>query len=667
MGLKIIASAVGKFGGKLEGQVYEVLRREYTSLVKKVSEQTGLTDFTMEILDVSYPNRKRISVTVTSSDRRFVIKRTFEEFPGKPVKLTNDLFMLSKDLQGKNIANMVNRHGLATLRAFGGHEIRVHANIDIGGYAWLRKGFVPDSWTGITRFINKSTAVSSSFKQKWSKLSDSQRRVFVLSDAFRAAKPALLGTDWYGTADTRSASIVKALIGEPFNETPGPAPTPAPRPTPPPATRPAPPPAPTPPPAPAARRPRPSRARAAVAARNAAAAPPALPAAPAAPERAPRRPRPSRSRAARQARAAASAGRFTPEGQVLHDSLVRFQVYLERLKVGEMRGMDKGIRKMDTTIQALLNSTGDAPSQAKLNVLLAQMRQQMGVIATETSAAHLQALEKFSAYAAEFHLQTVGLVVPPTAPALEAVPTAAAWAGALTAPIQATGALMEPFVATWGRSAIAKVEGAVRTGYAQGKTTQQIVQVIRGTQAAGYRDGLLGGVIKREANAMVRTSLQHVSSSAQQLVYETNEDVVDGYIWISTLDSRTSDTCQALDLQEFKVGHGPVPPIHINCRSTTIPKIKGVDLLSETTRSSKGDEGGQQVPASQSYFSWLQTQPASFQDDALGPTRAALLRQGGLSADEFARLSLDKNFQPLTLEEMRKKDPGAFERAGITP
>lgn len=357
--------------------------------------------------------------------------------------------------------------------------------------------------------------------------------------------------------------------------------------------------------------------------------------------------------------------RLTPEGQLLHDVTVRFQVYLERLKAGEVRGMDSAIRKMDVAIRALLESTGDAPSQVKLNLLLAQMRKQLTIITDENSKAYLQTLRKLGEYATSFHARTLGLVLPPTAPALLSVSSAAVWAGVLASPIQATGALLEPFVDTWGRSAILKVEGAIRTGYAQGKTTQQVVQSIRGTQTANFKDGLLGGVIKRDANAMVRTSLQHVSSSAQQMVYEDNADIIDGYIWISTLDSRTSDTCQALDGQQFKVGAGPVPPIHINCRSTTIPKIKGVDLLSQTTRASKGEDGGKQVPASQTYFGWLKTQPAGFQDDAMGPTRAALFRNGGLSADEFARLSLDKNFQPLTLEEMRKKDPGAFERAGL--
>jgi hypothetical protein len=71
------------------------------------------------------------------------------------------------------------------------------------------------------------------------------------------------------------------------------------------------------------------------------------------------------------------------------------------------------------------------------------------------------------------------------------------------------------------------------------------------------------------------------------------------------------------------------------------------------------------VPASQSYYAWLKTQPAAFQDSVIGPTRGALFRRGGLSAQRFAELQLGKNFKPIDLDAMRKLEPVAFERAGI--
>jgi hypothetical protein len=49
----------------------------------------------------------------------------------------------------------------------------------------------------------------------------------------------------------------------------------------------------------------------------------------------------------------------------------------------------------------------------------------------------------------------------------------------------------------------------------------------------------------------------------------------------------------------------------------------------------------------------------------LGPVRGKLLRDGGLSAEKFASLNVDKNYAPLTLESMKEIDPIAFKKAGI--
>lgn len=353
--------------------------------------------------------------------------------------------------------------------------------------------------------------------------------------------------------------------------------------------------------------------------------------------------------------------RLTKQGQLIHDVTVRFQVYLERLKAGEVRRMDATIRQLDVAMRKALTDIGDAPSRARLERQLASMRKQMLSIADKNAETYLKTLRKFSSYATEFHGSTINLVLPASAPALTTASTAAVWSGVLASPIQATGTMLDSFIESWGQQTVARVESAIRVGYAQGMTTEEIVRKIRGTKANNFSDGILGGVTKRDANAMVRTSLQHVNNAAQQMVYDDNSDIIEGYIWISTLDSRTSQTCRSLDGQFFKTGKGPVPPIHVNCRSTTIPKIKGVDLLSNTTRASKDG----QVPANQTYYEWLQSQPASFQDDALGTTRAQLFRDGGLNAKQFAALNLDKNFQPLTLEEMRQKNPSAFDRAGL--
>ena len=130
-----------------------------------------------------------------------------------------------------------------------------------------------------------------------------------------------------------------------------------------------------------------------------------------------------------------------------------------------------------------------------------------------------------------------------------------------------------------------------------------------------------------------------------------------------------SDLCQSLDGQRFDLGEGPLAPAHPNCRSTVVPVTKtfrelGIDIpgMSEGDRANVDGP----VPARLTYFEWLKTQPESFIEAALGPTRAKLFVDGGISAQAFAKLQLGRNFEPLTIEEMRAKAPKVFERAGVS-
>jgi len=41
------------------------------------------------------------------------------------------------------------------------------------------------------------------------------------------------------------------------------------------------------------------------------------------------------------------------------------------------------------------------------------------------------------------------------------------------------------------------------------------------------------------------------------------------------------------------------------------------------------------------------------------------MNEGGLSAKKFGELNLSNQFKPLTLAEMKKLEPTAFEKAGL--
>lgn len=195
----------------------------------------------------------------------------------------------------------------------------------------------------------------------------------------------------------------------------------------------------------------------------------------------------------------------------------------------------------------------------------------------------------------------------------------------------------------------------------EGKTNQQIVQMIRGTRKNGYKDGLME-VTARQAKTIVRTTVQHAAMQGKAEFVQDNSDIIDKKKVLATLDGKTSSQCRSLDGQEFDLDKGPVFPLHHNCRTTYTYVLKS----QYAGRGNIDKRASKDGPVeNQTYYSWMKGQPKEFQDDVLGETRGQLLRSGGLSADKFAALQLDKNFKPLTLDEMRSREPMAFKKAGL--
>lgn len=200
-------------------------------------------------------------------------------------------------------------------------------------------------------------------------------------------------------------------------------------------------------------------------------------------------------------------------------------------------------------------------------------------------------------------------------------------------------------------------------GLTIGQTNPEIVRAVVGSQGLRFTDGVRQ-VTRRAARTVVRTTTTHTAAIASEAVWRENADLIDGIQWVSTLDGRTSSICQARDGQVFDVDEGPRPPAHMNCRSTTAPVLKsaralGVTGLDQGTRAAFDG----QVPESLTYQTWLQGRSAAFQDDVLGPTRGKLFREGDLTLDRFVNFRTGEAF---SLDELRRREPAAFIKAGLT-
>jgi SPP1 gp7 family putative phage head morphogenesis protein len=205
-----------------------------------------------------------------------------------------------------------------------------------------------------------------------------------------------------------------------------------------------------------------------------------------------------------------------------------------------------------------------------------------------------------------------------------------------------------------------QIERTIKTGVALGRTNAQLARDIIGM---GDKGGEPLAKTRRDANAIVRTSVQTVSNNAALESYRANSDVIAGVVWLATLDSRTTDICAARSGKQYTLDGEPVghkipfnggPPAHWNCRSRIVPKTKtfrelGIDI-DEFAPGTQASAFGQ-APADLSFDEFLRKQPKEFADEMLGKGRAELWRNKTITLSQL----LDQRGNPLTLAELRER------------
>ena len=215
----------------------------------------------------------------------------------------------------------------------------------------------------------------------------------------------------------------------------------------------------------------------------------------------------------------------------------------------------------------------------------------------------------------------------------------------------------------------------IRQGLVFLETPTQISRRIFGTRALGGTDGVRE-ITRRGALTLAQTATSAISNATRQSLYAKNARVIPREHYVATLDSRTTPICRSLDGETFPVGEGPIPPLHMNCRSIRVPVVDGRRLGSRpattaTERQLRGLRGPARrraverltgkVPADTTYTQWLRRQNAAFQDEVLGPTRGRLFRAGELDLAGF----VDNSGKQFTLRELYDQDPGRFRRANL--
>lgn len=366
--------------------------------------------------------------------------------------------------------------------------------------------------------------------------------------------------------------------------------------------------------------------------------------------------------------------------ELLHDALVRRQTYLASFSQGLS---DDIVRLLDATEKDVRLALADRlatlegrdfsnATHARLNTLantIEKIRRDAFDGAAEMWDENMRALASAEADFLNSSFKDYAPVVLDTV-----LPTAELLSALVdTQPLQ--GRVLAEWAEKLAEADRVRIEGALRIGVAQGEATDDIIRRVIGTGALNGADGVTE-ITRRDVASITQTAISTIAGEARQAYYGANDDIIKEEVYAATLDSRTTPECQALDGQKFPIGVGPQPPIHWNCRSTRVPVIDGdaignrpatsatedeLEGLSRAERAERVAELTGQVPAATTYQEWLGRQSDSFVDDVLGPSRAALFRDGDLPLTRF----VNRNGRTYTLDELRAREPDAFRRAGI--
>lgn len=213
-----------------------------------------------------------------------------------------------------------------------------------------------------------------------------------------------------------------------------------------------------------------------------------------------------------------------------------------------------------------------------------------------------------------------------------------------------------------------RISREVRKSLVLGESTQQATRRLIGTHRNQLPTGGSLGVTRRQAEAVVRTSIHAVTNATRSQFYEDNTDVVQAVQSLATLDSRTTILCRSYDGMKWKLpdyipmgAHGKShipPPRHFRCRSTMMPVLAGLDEIDRKVKEMgmkleenvRASADGPQTRRLGTMQGWMANQSVEKQEAMLGKTRARLWREGKVSLRQL----VDNQGRVLRLDELAK-------------
>lgn len=213
------------------------------------------------------------------------------------------------------------------------------------------------------------------------------------------------------------------------------------------------------------------------------------------------------------------------------------------------------------------------------------------------------------------------------------------------------GATIKDWFSSLNASLQFDVEREIRLGVTNGENTSDIRQRLQNTLK----------ISNKNADSIILTAIGTITNDVREQVYKENEDIFKGYVFVATLDSRTTQGCALRDGLQYDLKHNPIghkipyekTPRHFRCRSLYLPILKswkdlGLDI--EIPKGTRASMDGQ-VPQDVNFADWFDSKGKDFQMNYLGINKYELYKSNKLNFTDL----FDTKGNPLTVSELRSK------------
>lgn len=203
----------------LGNDVYLKMIEQLSPIVAEASVPSDIPERVRKKLLSAAIENNEWSMTLMSKNGQGVVNITGPNFTMRRIisresgAVVHAFFEVGSKLQGKGISNIVLDTTLKVSDALSISNVVLHANLDVGGYAWLRKGFFPSS---IEKLMDSAVignaALLAELRPIMGAMSLTNARNFVLTDKFKKYKELFLGASWEGSADLTSEITRTAFV-----------------------------------------------------------------------------------------------------------------------------------------------------------------------------------------------------------------------------------------------------------------------------------------------------------------------------------------------------------------------------------------------------------------------------------------------------------------------